>query len=163
MSATPYWLGDAPVSVVANNSVATTVNGSNVNVNLVPTILESGAAVNRKANPNATAVSFVSISNLAPGYYMGCYAFNTDANGTASFGANDTMEYYFQVGGAPAVYTLIRPNNCKTNDTSEDCYITGCAGFSNPTTQTITLTTYYTGTSAGVSTTCLFASIQKIA
>ena len=161
----PYWLGAVPqtVSQVVNNSVITTVNGnSNVTVNLVPNVIEAGAVVNRKANPNATEVTFVTLSNVDPGYYMGSYAFNTDANGAATFGATDTMEYYFVVGANDTVYTLIRPNNMKTNDASEDCYITGCAGFSNPTTQNIRLASVYTGASAGISTTCIFATIQKI-
>jgi hypothetical protein len=148
---------------VVDNTIITTVNGgSNVDVNVVPIVIESGASTNRKANPNATEVTFVSLSNVAPGYYMGSYAFNTDALGGATYGVNDTMEYYFGVGGVEQVYNLIRPNYAKSADASEDCYVTGCAGFSNPTTQNITLNTYYTGTSAGVSTTCVFATIQKI-
>lgn len=161
----PYWLGISQVvaTQVVDNEIITTVNGSsNVAVNVVPTIIESGATTNRKGNPNATEVTFVTLSNVAPGYYMGSYAFNTDALAGATYGANDTMEYYFGVGGSEQVYTLIRPNNMKSADASEDCYITGCAGFSNPTTQNITLNTYYTGTSPGVSTTCIFATIQRI-
>jgi hypothetical protein len=161
----PYWLGAVPqtVSQVVDNEITTTVNGgSNITVNVVPTVIESGASVNRKGNPNNTEVTFVTLSNVAPGYYMGSYAFNTDALAGATYGANDTMEYYFGVGGTEGVYTLIRPNNMKSADASEDCYVTGCAGFSNPTTQNITLNTYYSGTSAGVSTTCIFATIQKI-
>jgi hypothetical protein len=161
----PYWLGAAPqtVSQVIDNSVTTTVNGSNVTVNVVPTVIESGASgTNRKANPNATEVTFVTLSNVLPGYYMGSYAFNTDALAAATYGTNDTMEYYFGLGGSEGVYQLIRPFYSKSADASEDCYVTGCAGFSNPTTQNITLNTYYTGTSPGVSTTCVFATIQKI-
>jgi hypothetical protein len=161
----PYWLGVSQVvaTSVVDNEIITTVNGgSNVSINVVPTVIESGAVVNRKGNPNATEVTFVTLSNVAPGYYMGSYAFNTDALGAATYGTNDTMEYYFTLGGTDAVYTLIRPFYSKSADASEDCYITGCAGFSNPTTQNITLNTYYTGTSPGVSTTCIFATVQKI-
>ena len=161
----PYWLGVTNVvaTSVVDNEITTTVSGgSNVTVNVVPIVIESGASVNRKGNPNGTEVTFVTLNNVPPGYYMGSYAFNTDALSAATYGPNDTMEYYFSVGGQEQVYTLIRPNYAKSADTSEDCYITGCAGFSNPTTQNITLSTYYTGGSTGVSTTCVFATIQRI-
>lgn len=161
----PYWLGAVPQTVtqVVDNEIITTVNGgSNITINVVPIVIESGATTNRKGNPNNTEVTFVTLSNVAPGYYMGSYAFNTDALAGATYGANDTMEYYFSVGGSEQVYNLTRPNNMKSADASEDVYITGCAGFSNPTTQNINLNTYYTGTSPGVSTTCIFATIQKI-
>lgn len=160
----PSWLGIADTATqVNNNEITTNVGGTSyVTVNVVPTVIESGASINRKANPNATEVTFVTMSNVAPGYYMGSYAFNTDALGAATYGANDTMEYYFGVGGVEGVYNLVRPANAKSADASEDVYVTGCSGFSNPTTQNITLNTYYSGAATGISTTCIFATIQKI-
>jgi len=161
----PFWLGVSQVvaTTVVNNDIITTVNGgSNVTVNVVPNVIESGSPINRKGNPNTTEVNFVTLSNVDPGYYMASYAFNTDANGAATYGSNDTMEYYFTIGANEGVYTLIRPFYSKSDDASEDCFITGCAGFSNDTKQNITLNTFYTGSGVGVSTTCLFATVQKI-
>lgn len=161
----PYWLGTVPqtVSQVLNNELTTTVNNNtNVTINVVPTVVEDGVPINRKATLNGAEATFVTMSNVVPGFYMASYAFNSDANGAATFGSNDTLEYYINVGASEAVYNLIRPNFMDTDDASEDVYITGCAGFSNDVTQNLTLNAFYTGASAGISTTCLFATLQKI-
>lgn len=161
MSSFPYWLGDEPISVVPAN-VQATVNGSNTSVSLLPTVI---AQNNRLGNPGRTEVVFATVSNAPPGLYMGTYNFNTDINGANAWQTNDTMEYYFLAGGTYGVYNLVQPFYSRAQDAGDDVYITGCAVFSNATTQNISLRTFYNYVAtavSGVSTTCIAASIQKI-
>lgn len=157
----PYWLGDNEVTEISN-TIQTFINGSNVAVNIVPTVISANA---RFANPGRTEVTHGTLSNAPPGLYMGTYAFNTDINGAGVWQTNDTMEYYFGAGANQGVYNVVQPFYRKTQDSGDDVYITGAAVFSNAATQNITIKSYYnyvTSASAGVSTTCLYATVQKV-
>lgn len=158
----PYWLGDNETTEISN-TVQTIINGSNTTVNLLPTLI---AANNRQANPGRVEITHGTLSNAPPGLYMGTYAFNTDVNGAAVWQTNDVMEYYFTTAGAvEGVYNVVQPFYRQTQDAGNDVYITGCAVMSNSATNNISLRSYYefgTTATAGVFTTCIYASIQKI-